>query len=165
MYDETCPVVHIRLNVFQRLSLDKIQDLILNPSKRAKWDKNRSGIRIIETFSATEFIYAYTYKFPVLNREFVEKVSVLKSAEDLKIVTYSVSHPIQDINNPQADTKNIPANNLFTYFHVSQLKEHIEIDIVLQVNLVIPHKKNTESIYASSGKQWAERLLSSLNRL
>lgn len=165
MYDETCPVVHIHLNVFQSLSLDKIQDIILDPSKRAKWDRNRCNIRILESISATEFIYKYTYKFPVRNREFVEKVSVLKSPEDLKIVSYSVNYPNHDINQLEAESKSISGRNLFTYFHVSQRKQHIEIEIVFQVDLVISHNKMTESMYATSVKQWAERLLASLDGL
>jgi hypothetical protein len=165
MYDETCPVVHIHLNVFQRLSLDKIQDIILNPSKRAKWDRNRINIRILETISATEFICKYTYKFPVRNREFVEKVSVSKSPEDLRIVSYSVNYPFQDINKPEPESSSIPARNLFTYFHASQCKRHIEIDIVFQQDLIISHKQKTESMYATSGKQWGERLLSFLDGL
>lgn len=165
MYNETCPVVHIHFNYFQNLSIDKSAEILLDPIKRSKWDKNSTNTQILEKLSETEFIQSYVYKFPVRNREFVDKVTIQRSSDELRIVSYSVNYAVIYIQNYQYDAKNIPGRNLFTYIHLKQRQFHIEIEFIFQVDLTITHKEKTEKIYAASAKQWSEKFLENLNGL
>lgn len=94
MFDETCPVLNIHFNVFKRLSIDRLAEFLVDPLKLSRWDKTRVNMQILEKLSPTEFIQNYIYKFPVRNREFVDKVRLLKTSDELTLVSYSINYAV-----------------------------------------------------------------------
>lgn len=150
------PVFRAKLHFSRPLRLSYLLALLESPDIRARWDYNLQHMGVL--YVAEENYYLRNSviwtTFPtVISREFVERCQVREIDEELRLVAYSIDHPVgstQDFPSKEATPRAIC---LFSLLQLHRTPEGTELILTFQ-------NENCPDVEAESHSlfDWIDRL-------
>lgn len=157
-FSEKQPVIRIRVHFDCKVRPSFILAMLENPDLRAKWDYSLQ--RILVLYVADENYYIKNSVMwttsPLQTREFVEKCQVREVDNELRLVYYSVTHPVLPTQNFPIREEITRIETLLGMVQIEESNSGVDLTITMQFAASLEKEFDTEihTLY-----DWVDRLM------